>query len=63
MLENEKASVAQRALEGPTAIYPASAVMGIATDTEGTKLSVATGDYNEAIDARIAKIREKCHVE
>ena len=63
VLERETANVAQRAPEGATAIYPGSAVMGIATDTEGTKLSVATGDSNVAIDARIAAIREKCHVE
>ena len=63
VLQSEKAAVAQQILEGATAIYPAGAVMGILTGTEGTKLSVATGDYNDAIDARIAQIKGKYHVE
>ena len=60
VLQSEKAHVAQRLVEGATAIYPASAVMGVATGTEGTKLSVATGAYNDAIDARIAEIKRTC---
>ena len=62
MLQSEKANVAQRIAEGATAIYPASLVVGVATGTEGTKLSVATGDYNDMIDARIADIRAKCGI-
>jgi hypothetical protein len=60
VLQSEKAHVAQRLVEGASAIYPASAVMGVATGTEGTKLNVATGQYNEAIDARIAEIKRTC---
>ena len=60
VLQSEKAAVAQQILEGATAIYPAGAVMGILTGTEGTKLSVATGDYNQMIDDRMAQIRRKC---
>ena len=60
VLQSEKAHVAQQLVEGATAIYPAGAVMGILTGTEGTKLSVATGDYNERIDERMAQIRRKC---
>jgi hypothetical protein len=60
VLQGEKAHVAQRLVEGATAIYPAGAVMGILTGTEGTKLQVATGDYNDRIDARMAEIRAKC---
>ena len=62
-LQSEKAHVAQRLVEGAAAIYPASAVMGVATGTESTKLSVATGDYNDAIDARIAEIKRTCGIE
>ena len=61
-LQAEKANVAERIAEGATAIYPASLVVGVATGTEGTKLSVATGDYNDMIDARIAEIRAKCGI-
>ena len=60
VLQSEKANVAQRIVEGATAIYPAGAVMGILTGTEGTKISVATGEYDQMIDARIAQIKSKC---
>src|SRR5262245_55771389 len=60
VLQSEKANVMQRMAEGASAIYPAGAVMGIVMGTEGTKISVATGDYNAAIDARIAEIKQTC---
>jgi hypothetical protein len=60
VLESEKANVVQRIAEGATAIYPAGAVMGILMGTEGTKLQVAAGDYNDRIDARIAEIKNTC---
>ena len=41
----------------------ASAVIGVAMGTESTKLSVATGDYNDAIDARIAEIKRTCGIQ
>jgi hypothetical protein len=62
MLQSEKASVAQQIAEGATAIYPAGLVLGFASGTEGTKLSVATGEYNQMIDDRIAEIRAKCGI-
>ena len=60
VLQSEKATVAQRVAEGATAIYPAGAVLGIVGGTEGTKLSVATGEYDRMIDARIAEIKRTC---
>jgi hypothetical protein len=62
VLQSEKAHVGQRLVEGATAIYPADAVMGILAETEGTKLQVATGDYNDKIDARMAEIKSKCGI-
>ena len=62
VLQSEKASLAQRVVEGATAVYPAGAVMGILTGTEGTKITVATGDYNQMIDDRMAAIRRKCGI-
>jgi hypothetical protein len=62
VLQSEKADLAQRVIEGATAVYPAGAVMGILTGTEGTKLSVATGDYDQMIDDRMAAIRRKCGI-
>jgi hypothetical protein len=37
-------------------------VLGIVTGTEGTKFKVATGDYNKALDQRIAEIQSTCGV-
>jgi hypothetical protein len=63
LLQHEKANVAERVVEGATAIYPASLVTGVVLGTEGTKLKVAIGEYNEAIDKRIAQIKETCGIE
>ena len=49
-------------VEGASAIYPAGAIVGIPAGTEGTKLKVALGEYDEAIDARIAQIKETCGI-
>ena len=59
-LESEKANVAQQVASGVTAIAPAGLVMGVLTGTEGTKISVASGDYNDAIDNRIDQIKMEC---
>jgi hypothetical protein len=63
VLRSEKANVAQRIAEGATSIYPAGLVMGILTGTEGTKIQVATGEYNAMIDRRIADIQQTCGVQ
>ena len=60
VLQAEKANVAQRVVEGATAIYPAGLVMGVLTGTETTKISVATGEYDRMIDQRIALIKSTC---
>jgi hypothetical protein len=63
MLQQEKANVAQRVVEGATAIYPGSLVVGVITGVEGTKYQVATGEYNKKIDARIAEIKQTCGIQ
>lgn len=60
VLENEKTHVAEQIAEGVTAIFPAGLVLGILTGTEGTKIKVATGEYNKMIDERIAEIKSEC---
>jgi hypothetical protein len=60
VLPNEKARVAQQIAMGVTAIAPAGMVMGVLMGTEQTKLQVATGDYNNMIDQRIADIKMTC---
>lgn len=62
-LQGEKTNVAQQAAMGVTAIAPAGIVLGILTGTEGTKLRVATGEYNKMIDQKIAEIKATCGVQ
>ena len=63
VLRSEKANVVQRIAEGVTMIYPAGAVLGILTGTERTKYQVATGEYNKALDKKIAEIQSQCGVQ
>jgi len=63
MLQHEKAHVVQQIAEGVTAIVPASLVIGLVTLTEKEKIRVATGEYNKAIDKRIAEIKAQCGVQ
>jgi len=62
VLQSEKASLAERIAEGVTAVTPAGAVLGVVAGTEGTKIQVATGEYNAMIDARIARIVQACGI-
>ena len=63
ILQGEKAHVAQQIALGVTAVYPAGLVVGLVTGTEGTKLRVATGEYNRMIDEKITRIRAECGLE
>ena len=63
VLQSEKTHAAQQIASGLSAVAPAGIVMGLVTGTEGTKLQVATGDYNTQIDQRIAAIRSTCQVQ
>ncbi|MCZ6502130.1 MAG: hypothetical protein O6945_06410 [Gammaproteobacteria bacterium] len=60
LLEHERANVAERVVKGITAIAPAGIVIGVITGTEGDKLKVATGHYNDLIDKKEAEIRAVC---
>ena len=62
VLQSEKAHVVQQVAMGVTSIYPAGLVLGILTGTEGTKIQVATGEYNKMIDKKIAEIQSTCGV-
>ena len=63
VLQSEKAHVASEVANGVTAIIPASLVIGLVTLTEGEKVRIATGEYNKAIDKRIAEIKSQCGVQ
>lgn len=62
VLESEKAHVARQVVAGVTSVVPAGIVLGLVTGTTGTKLRVATGEYNQKIDERIANIKRTCGV-
>jgi hypothetical protein len=59
-LEDEKASVAKQVLSGARSIIPFSAAAGIVMGDARDRVEVATGAYNDQIDAKIAQIRRKC---
>ena len=61
-LQDEKVSAAARASAGARSVIPIALVGGVLTGTAGTKARVASGKYNEMIDARIAKIEQTCGV-
>lgn len=63
VLRSEKTHVAEEIALGVTAIYPAGLIVGLLTGTEGTKLQVATGEYNKKLDAKIAEIQSSCGVQ
>ena len=62
MLQSEKANVAQQIGMGVSAIAPAGLVLGLLGGTEKTKGKVATGEYNKALDAKIAEIKTTCNL-
>ncbi len=66
-LENEKASTLQRVGAGARFVVPISVVVNIFQEGSGSdnvkdRKSVAAGDYNKAIDAKIAEIKSTCNV-
>jgi hypothetical protein len=61
-LESEKAHVADQMKAGVTAMTPFGMILADLSGTEGEIASVATGDYNKMLDAKIAEIKQKCGV-
>ena len=59
-LEEEKASVAKQVVSGVRSIVPFSAAAGIILGDQRDRMEVATGDYNDKIEAKIAEIQRKC---
>ena len=62
VLESEKANVGRQIAAGVTSIVPAGIVIGLVRGTTGTKFRVATGEYNQKIDERIAEFKRTCGV-
>ena len=54
VLNSEKASTASKIGNGISRIAPIGLVEGLVTGTEKTKYQVTTGEYNKALDTKIA---------
>ena len=59
-LKAEKAHASSEALAGVKAILPISLVANVAGGSEGDEAKIATGEYNEMIDKKIAEIKQQC---
>lgn len=59
-LEHEKKSTVERITKGVTAILPIGLVLNLAKGTEDDAVQMATGEYNDRIDVRIAEIKDTC---
>jgi hypothetical protein len=60
VLNSEKASTASKIGNGISMVAPIGLVAGLVTGTEKTKYQVTTGEYNKALDAKIAQIQAAC---
>ena len=66
-LEAEKSSVSRRIGEGARFVVPVAVVVNIFEEGSGStgvadRKAIAAGDYNRAIDAKIAEIKSTCNV-
>ncbi len=66
-LESEKASVLKRVVAGARFVIPIAVVVNIFQEGSGSPIvkdrsAVASGDYNKAIEAKIAEIKSACNV-
>ena len=60
VLNSEKANVASMIGNGISMVAPIGLVEGLVTRTEKTKFQVSTGEYNKALDTKIAQIKAAC---
>lgn len=62
-LNAEKAHASQEIAAGVTSIVPIGAVAHMFEHKEGQSLKVGTGEYNRALDKKIAEIKQQCNVQ
>jgi hypothetical protein len=60
VLNSEKTSTATKIGNGISMVAPIGLVAGLVTGTEKTKYEVTTGEYNKALDTKIAQIKSAC---
>jgi hypothetical protein len=61
-LNAEKAHTSQEIAAGVTSIVPISAVAHMFKHNEGQSFKVGTGEYNRALDKKIAEIKQQCNI-
>jgi hypothetical protein len=59
-LEQEKKTTTQKIAAGVRSIVPIGLVAGVASGQAGTKYQIATGQYNDMLDKKIAEIKQQC---
>ncbi len=59
-LEAEKASAAEQVSAGARSVVPIAAVAGLLRGDTKDRAAVASGKYNEQLEAKIAEIKQKC---
>jgi len=62
-LEAEKKSSLEQMEKGATSIMPSTAVLHMLAGTQEESKEIASGEYNEKVDAHIAKIKSTCGIE
>jgi len=63
ILEGEKISTSDQAKSGVKMVVPASAARAILHGDYLDRGKVATGEYNDEIDAKIKKIKDTCNIQ
>ena len=61
-LQAEKAHTSEEIAAGVTSIVPIGAVAHMFKGSEKETLKVGTGEYNEALDKKIAEIKKTCGI-
>ncbi|MBN8548370.1 MAG: hypothetical protein J0M12_03525 [Deltaproteobacteria bacterium] len=62
-LEEERASVGKRILSGVRSVFPIAAVAGLLTGDYSDRVQVASGQYNDDINNKIAEIKSTCGIQ
>ena len=62
-LEAEKKSSLEQMEKGVTSVMPSTAVLHLITGTQEESKEIASGEYNEKIDAHIERIKSTCGLE
>ena len=62
VLNSEKANLAEEVADGATSIIPIGLVAHLLMRDEGDTFKVGTGQYDKALDKKIAQIKTQCGI-